>query len=118
MHLQLCEGLNVVAGDYMTELKNWEKIKLMQLQSYISNALGKDADTHNFRDRLIFFIDKLVKNNKGAVPFIFDRDVGDYYPYYENITRFGKDKETYSRNRAAIASEKKRVATKQLNEKI
>ena len=96
----------------MTELKNWEKIKLMQMQSYISNGLGKDADTHNFRDRLIFFIDKLVKNNKGAVPFVFDRDVGDYYPFFENITRFGKDKETYARNRAAVASEKKRVATK------
>ena len=60
----------------------------MQLQSYIKESLGKDANTHMFRDRLIWFVDKLVKNNKGAVPFIFDRNEGDYYPYFPNITRF------------------------------
>ena len=49
----------------------------MQLQSYINQSLGKDANTHMFRDRLIWFVDKLVKNNKGAVPFIFDRNEGD-----------------------------------------
>ena len=118
IHLQLSEGLNIVAGDYMTELKSWEKTKLTQLQSYIRDALGKDANTHQFRDRIIFFIDKLVKNNKGAVPFIFDGDKGDYYPYYENITRFGKDKDNYSRNRGAVVSEKKRLDAKALTEKV
>ena len=89
----------------------------MQLQSYIKESLGKDANTHMFRDRLIWFVDKLVKNNKGAVPFIFDRNEGDYYPYFPNITRFGKEKENYTRNRGAVANEKKRQATKQMTEK-
>ena len=118
IHLQIAEGLNIVAGDYMAELKSWEKTKLTQLQQYIREAIGKDSNTHLFRERLVFFVDKLVKNNKGAVPFIFDGTKGDYYPYYEVVSRFGKDKDNYTRNRGAVVSEKKRLDAKSLTEKV
>ena len=61
IHLQVCEGLNIVAGDFMNDLKKWEKKKLTEVYEYAKDAEGVEVNLRKFRDRITFFTGKLVE---------------------------------------------------------
>ena len=63
IHIQICEGLQVVSGDYMSRLKKFEQKKLDQLLNYIEKGRGKAVKVAKFGERLKFFAEK-VKEQK------------------------------------------------------
>ena len=51
-HLQICEGLNILQGNFLPELKEYEMRKLKELNQYNIKMRGKQIDVGDFGKRI------------------------------------------------------------------
>lgn len=51
-HMQLCEGLNIVQGHFLPELKEFEVRKLKELNAYVERFRGQQCDVGDFSKRI------------------------------------------------------------------
>ena len=101
IHMQLCEGLHVVAGNQMDELKEFETQKLEELFYHNKENQGKQPQIGKFRQRIEWIIKILKEDRLGMAPFVFKPN-RDYWPdmreghmkiYGEDKLKYFKDKE-------------------------
>ena len=52
-HYQLCEGLNVVSGQFLPQLKKFEMKKLDELLVHNADSIGKFIDIGHFGERIV-----------------------------------------------------------------
>ena len=100
-HFQLCEGLKVVAGQFLPQLEAWEKAKFNAHLSYEQNSRGIECTISKFRKRLNQFGQKVFELDQGMVPFEFNPTTGDYWPDMDisNEVDLGLGKQMYAQNR-------------------
>ena len=100
IHLQLCEGLNSVAGNQLAELKEFEKRKLEELFYHDKDNAGKDAEIGKLRKRIQWIIGIMKGDELGAAPFVFKRN-RDYWPGMKKdlVEVYGEDKLAFFRGR-------------------
>ena len=78
-HLQLCEGLNVVHGHFLDELKEFELSKLTEINTYNERFRGVECDIGDFSQRIRMYSAFMQDVNKGVAPFKFG-ERNDYWP--------------------------------------
>ena len=79
IHIQLCEGLNVVAGHFQKELKEFEMEKLEQYLKFQKHTKGIQCQILKFGKCVNRFARKLFDECFGNLPFEFGR-LADYWP--------------------------------------
>ena len=90
-HLQLCEGLNAIAGDNIESLQNFEKSKMLQIATYQKQCAGQDVSVSQLSKRIDRFIEKLREQNITSAKFEFGQNK-DYWPSMEDfhMRKFGE----------------------------
>ena len=73
IHIQLCEGLNIVAGHFQKELKDFEIEKLEQYLEFQKNTLGIQCQIEKFGKCVNKFAKKLFDECLGSLPFEFGK---------------------------------------------
>ena len=82
IHLQLCEGLDVVSGSFLSELKVFEKKKLQELLTYYEDSKGVRIDIGDFGDRIRDYGHFLKDTDRGFFPFT----LGKGHDYWAEMT--------------------------------
>ena len=96
IHLQMCEGLTVVAGHFLQDLQEFESKKLDEYLLYDKMSIGQQCEIAKFRKTVNRFAAKVQAKDKGMLPFAFG-STGDYWPGIDMTTPFklGVAKEMY-----------------------
>ena len=108
VHLQVCEGLNVVAGHFLPELKAFETRKLEELLTFERASKGVQCSLGTLRVVVRRFAKQVAEAaaEDGVVPFILGWG-GDYWPgmdlSHELTLGVSKAMYTSSRGETALA---------------
>ena len=94
VHHQLCEGLNVIAGENLEELMAWERKKTDEVYEHQKLCEGMRPNLKRFRRCVEKFTECAWKFKIGSAPFVYGENK-DYWAEIPNKLMGSYDKREY-----------------------
>ena len=103
IHYQMCEGLDVLSGQFLPQLKNFEMKKLDELLNHNMDCAGKGIYIGEYGERIRDYGYHMKDTNRGFFPFFFGRG-NDYWPGVTPTStyKYSSRKEQWNNSRGKV----------------